>query len=756
MTHASTRLVSVTFLGLSLSCGAQSPTPEVPTPPPEPIADVAPPEPSTWFVPQRAVRGEDASGWDPITRTYVIISASGHLVLVDGATGLVRAVERFARRADDPSLVIGAGRGLVFYQSSDGESGAGTIDLTAGTVDDLDYGHDAIASANAATLATWWDQERFVQLERVDGEDADSCAQEVPGEEGTGWHVSLSPDGKLSMIVTGTHVSIVDIRECSESRAFELTAEPVGQAIFDDGGVAFLMDTTHVELRDASGAPRSTLELPRACSQIAFMPDGRTIVGWGGSARVAMDLETRAVSRLADDALGAAFTPRIDPEMPSVDASGGEHAFHVAAIRPDAEGIVIGQREGSMVVTRDGVSLVDCLDGETEISWSPLEPGVALQGSDGQCNVQTSEGSLPTPEPGYGSYGYDQEEDDEEEEEAEPEPQDEVVCAPTDPSVCVTYPARGHTVRLSTGPGRGRVLRGGDDGQIEFSTAARYLALRTSTALRIVDVATARDVVRAPAGSVVDWGPDDHWVITQVEGGGSTFRSLADTHLALEVARTLAGPESIVFDATGATALLCSPTGIDRISLTDGALTALSTTPCETIRVFGDHAVVRAHRDEQFHVVDLVSGRVLLDFDASAQPPPAGSSFFYACSDADRTVVDVAHGTMRTVIGACGHTATSEDGSYWISQVSFESLTLGRTDGETLAVHVLWVDGEPHAYAEHDGTFWVATPDEVGLLNVVVQTGEDIAVTSASDPEMQRRFYRPTLLADFLDGRPLP
>jgi hypothetical protein len=212
-----------------------------------------------------------------------------------------------------------------------------------------------------------------------------------------------------------------------------------------------------------------------------------------------------------------------------------------------------------------------------------------------------------------------------------------------------------------------------------------------------------------------------------------------------------------VFEPGAASALLCSSAGIERLSLADGALTAVSPEACDAIRVFGEHAVVHATGDPHAHVVDLANGQVLLEFDGSARPPPAGSPFFHHCLGSDRVVTDVARATSTTIPGTCARTAVSEDGRYWIAEQSFELITLGRPDGAELDVHVIWVGDTAHAYAEADDhAFWVASADDTSLLNVVARTGDALVVTSGADPEMQRRFYRPTLLADFIEGRPLP
>jgi hypothetical protein len=773
------RGASILVLGLAISCGASQPTPIAPPEPvevPEVAAD-APEEVQIRLVPQYAVRSESSSVWDPLTRTLAVVSDSGHLVLVDGATGLVRDVNRFARRADSAGLVIGGGAAFVFYGSSDGDELLAEVDLDRGEVGDGSQGMDAIASADGSTMVRWdayegrsldvWHMELgdedaggtcvFDGIDRPEGSGSDSESDSGSAQVA---RVAVSPDGKLLAVFSPPTIAIVDARDCAVQSTFDVAEPPRELAIANDGRIAWLVDGRQLIVRDGrTGGIGQPIALASDWYTVRFTPDGHALVGSTNRDATALDASTGAPVELDDAVRRSAFEPLLPTEMPEHDYTGGEYAIHGVWLRPDAEGIVIGQREATVVVTRGGARVVDCIDGEQDLEWSPLEPGVALQGSDGHCDVASGVGTAPAPAPDYGSYSssdYDEEASGEEEEE-EPPPEDDVICATSNPSVCVTFPARGGAPRMSAGPGaRSHVIRGANDAVVGFSPDARLAVFTTSSALRIVDVATGRDRMRLPSGEVVDWGPDGHWVATMTTNGRTTFRSLDDVHRSFDVEHMLTA-ESIVFEPEGGV-LVCSESGIERLSLSDGALSPVATTPCGSIRIFGAHAVVHSPGDLQAHVVDLGTGQVLLDFPHEAQPPPAGSTFFRTCDGADRIVIDVAHATSTRIEGTCSVAASTEDGRTFIRSSDFETVTLERADGASLVLHIVW-QGEANAYAEApDHAFWVASEDDAELLNVVMRTGarSSIRVVSGGDPEMRRRFYRPTLLADFLDGRPLP
>lgn len=439
------------------------------------------------------------------------------------------------------------------------------------------------------------------------------------------------------------------------------------------------------------------------------------------------------------------------------DASGGQNAVHQVWVRPDAEGIVVGQREASVLITRTGAAVLDCLDGERELSWSLAEPGVAYQGDDGRCDLSSGEGTLVTPEPEDEYDDPEEYEGDEEEadEDAEEAPRDEVICAPSAPHTCITFPVRG-PVRLVAGEGaRPRVLRGLEEAEVAFSESARWLVAETPSAVRVLEVATGRDRLRAPGGRVIAWSGDERWVVTAAEGR-TAFRSIDDPSRVHEVPGELRAG-SVLFEVGGASVLTCTDDGIERVSLTDGARAPLASTSCASLRVFGSHAVVQGRRESAHHVVDLESGRVLLDFDGDVRSPPAGSTFFHACEGPDLSVIDVLRVERREVAGACRASAIAASGRFWVRVEGLETVSLERDDGATLELWVVWVSGEPHVYAQaRDGAVWVPAVEEMALLNAVTRTGDRFRVVRADDEEMLRRFYRASLLADFLDGRPLP
>jgi hypothetical protein len=751
-----TRALGVLAIALCLSCGGAPPVPVAAPPVEAPPVEAPPvevdvePEPESWVVPQHAVRTISASAWDPVTRTLVVVSSSGHLVLVDGASGLVRHVVRFARRADSPRLVVGAGRAVLGYESPNYESSSLEIDVLDGAAQVASDLLEAETSLDGRALASWPVVGGALTVSRRASIDVEAQRCDVEDVAFHGSSASFSPDGTHLVVVGEDAVSVVRVEDCAFVRSHEVTGGARRAAIADDGRVAVLVEHDVVVL-DRAGTRVLAVRAPDGWDSLRFTASN-VIVAAGSSLGVALPSGT-AVAVEAAEVARAYSTVVNDGAMH--DASGGESAVHGAWIRPDAEGIVVGQRGASVLIDRTGVEEIACLDGERELTWSGAEPGVAYQAVDGRCDLRTGEGTPPSPEP---EYEYEEESAGDEEEAAgedEEAPRDEVICAPAAAGVCITFPVRG-PVRLVAGEGaRARTLRGLDDASVAFSASARWLAAETPTGIRVVEVASGRDRLRAPAGRVVDWSADERWVVTSAEGR-SAFRSLDGPRRAQEVPYALRA-ESVVFEAGGTSALTCTDEGIERVSLADGARALVASTPCTSLRLFGTRAVVHAPNDTVQRLVDLETGRVLLELGGDVRPPPAGSWFFHVCDGPDLGVIDVARAERRVVPGGCRASAVAEDGRFWLRVVGLETVRLERPDGAQLDLHVVWVEGAPHVYAEApDGAFWVPSPDEVALLNGVTRTGDRVTVVPADDADIQRRLYRPTLFADFLDGRPMP
>lgn len=754
---AMTRALGVLAIALCLSCGGAPPALVAAPPPAAPPVevDVEPePEPESWVVPQHAARTISASAWDPVTRTLVVVSSSGHLVLVDGASGLVRSVDRFARRAEPSMLVVGAGRGVLGYESSDYEPMSLEIDVLDGTAQVASDLLEAETSVDGSALASWPVGGGVLTITRRSSVDLEERSCDVDDVAVGGSSASFSPDGTHLVVVGEDAVSVVHVEDCAVVRSHEVTGGARRAAIADDGRIAVLVEHDVVVL-DPAGTRVLGVRAPDGWDSLRFTASN-VIVAAGSSLGVALPSGTAVAVETAE--VARAYSTVVD-DGAMHDASGGESAVHGAWIRPDAEGIVVGQRGASVLIDRTGVEEIACLDGERELTWSGAEPGVAYQAVDGRCDLRTGEGTLPSPEPEYEyeeeSAGDEEESAGDEADEEEEAPRDEVICAPAAPGVCITFPVRG-PVRLVAGDGaRARTLRGLDDASVAFSASARWLAAETPTGIRVVEVASGRDRLRAPAGRVVDWSADERWVVTSAQGR-SAFRALDDPRRAHEVPYALRA-ESVVFEAGGTSALTCTDEGIERVSLADGARALVASTPCTSLRLFGTRAVVHARNDSVQRLVDLEAGRVLFELAGDVRPPPAGSSFFHVCDGADLGVFDVARAERRVVPGGCRATAVAEDGRFWLRVVGLETVRLERLDGAQLDLHVVWGEGAPHVYAEApDGAFWVPSPDELALLNGVTRTGDRFTVVSADDAEIQRRLYRPTLFADFLDGRPVP
>ncbi|MFO0709407.1 MAG: hypothetical protein U0353_06185 [Sandaracinus sp.] len=689
------RLLALFALVLAVSCGGAPPAP-VREPTPVVVAETPepPPEPDRWVVPQHAVRSEAAREWDVVTQTEVVLSASGHLVMIDGPSGLVRSVDRLARRADPVTLVVGAGHGVLVFDTSDDRVSM-ELDLLDARARDAETELTAMSSDDGRALAVWPLQGGTLSVISRHGEDERRC--ELAMDVGPSVEVRFSADHARFAVIEEGQATLVATRDCHEERSLPVEGDGSDLVVASD-------DTT----TDAEG-----------------------------------------------DAESDAAPERARPE----DTSGGQNAVHATWIRPDAEGIVVGQRGVSAVITRSGARVIGCVDGERDLVWSPAEPGVAYQGEDGRCDVGTGQGTLASPDPqDQYEYQYDatgDDEDEEDEPQAEEPPPDEVVCAPLNLDVCITLPERG-PARLVNGEGaRPRMLRGLEDAGVAFSPSGRYLGLSTRTSLRIVDVATGRDRLRVPAAEIVDFRADERWLVTTAEGR-STFRSLEDPALAFEIPHPLRAA-TVVFETGTETALACTDAGIERISLTDGARSTVAATPCRTIRVFGANAIVLARGEDVHRIVDLAEGRVLLEVAGELRAPPAGSSFFHTCDGHDLTVVDAARATRRTIAGACAERTIAEDGAFWARTAGLENIVLHRADGAWLELHLVWVGDAPHVYAEAaDGAFWVPSADELAMMNVVTRVGDAISVARASDPGAADALYRPTLFADFVDGRPLP
>lgn len=735
-----------------LSCGAAAPA-EVAELPPAPAPEPEPePEPETWIVPQHAVRTASVSAWDPVTRTYVIESSSGHLAFVEGTSGLVRDVDRFARRATPNLLVVGAGHGVLGYESSDFEPMSLEIDVASATSQVAADLLAAEASRDGHVLASWPVGGGLLSITRrasVDVEEERCELEDVAVDTST---VSFSPDGAQLVVAGQDEVSVVRIEGCELVRSHEVSGGARDAAIANDGRIAVLAGRD-VVVFDPTGTRALTVPAPDGWESLRFVATGELLVAGGSTLGIA--LPTGAVVTVERADVVAAYSSVVE-DGAMEDASGGQIAVHQVWVRPDAEGIVVGQRGASVLITRGGAAVIDCLDGERELSWSLTEPGVAHQGDDGRCDLGSGEGTLVTPEPEDEYEDPDEYDEESEDETAEEEPpSDEVICAPSASRTCVTFPVRG-PARLVAGEGaRPRVLRGLEEAEVAFSESARWLVAETPSAIRVLEVETGRERLRAPPGRVIAWSADERWLVTSAEGR-SAFRGLEEPGRVHEVPHALRA-ESVLFEAGGASVLTCTDAGVERVSLTDGARAALASTPCTTLRVFGTRAVVRGSRDAAHHVVDLASGQVLLDFEGDVRPPPAGSTFFHVCAGPDLSVIDVVRAERRVVAGACRAPAVASDGRFSARIAGLETVVLERDDGVTLDLRVVWVEGAPHVYAEaRDGAVWVLALEEMALLNAVTRTGDRFRVVRADDEDVRRRFYRPSLLGDFLDGRALP
>jgi hypothetical protein len=134
------------------------------------------------------------------------------------------------------------------------------------------------------------------------------------------------------------------------------------------------------------------------------------------------------------------------------------------------------------------------------------------------------------------------------------------------------------------------------------------------------------------------------------------------------------------------------------------------------------------------------------------------------CEDDDFVFYDVASGyTRHAAPGMC----TPADGldlapdASLRAHVDRERVVVRRLDGAEIVVSALLdVEGVPHAIVHaSDGAFWVESEDELERLvlrNQTVCASGEPRTELASSPEMRGRFYRPSLLADFFEGRPLP
>jgi hypothetical protein len=79
-------------------------------------------------------------------------------------------------------------------------------------------------------------------------------------------------------------------------------------------------------------------------------------------------------------------------------------------------------------------------------------------------------------------------------------------------------------------------------------------------------------------------------------------------------------------------------------------------------------------------------------------------------------------------------------------------------DGAVLELRVIRAGSGPVLVAlAPDGALWVARPEDAALVDVVERRdGVIVEALRGSAERVLARHHRPTLLADFFEGRPLP
>lgn len=124
----------------------------------------------------------------------------------------------------------------------------------------------------------------------------------------------------------------------------------------------------------------------------------------------------------------------------------------------------------------------------------------------------------------------------------------------------------------------------------------------------------------------------------------------------------------------------------------------------------------------------------------------------------DADSLDVATLEVRHITGGCVGARTRSADASLLARTHGSSVTLTRTvDGARLTLRRFSGGAGVVAQAD-DGAVWIETGDD-GLSGIAfVREGETIAdeVLLGDSDVARRRSYRPTLLADFFEGRPLP
>jgi hypothetical protein len=432
---------------------------------------------------------------------------------------------------------------------------------------------------------------------------------------------------------------------------------------------------------------------------------------------------------------------------------GGEHSIHGVTVHPRGRGVLIHQRAGVVYVRASGAREVACLD-ERSAAFTPDGTRV-VQGEDGVCDPETDAGHPATPDPGYGSgYGSSYAATEVE------EPTYEDRCSPTDTHVCVRLPDDDSAPLSLVIRGRPRRLAGtGGYDDVRFSPDGRVLAIGHAGAVRGYALPRGREIAAFHRDGVelIEVLHDGALLLRTDAGVSLVGRDGTETH----VTDADVHAEGITQHDDGSL-YLCTSGGLSVRERGASTFRSLTNVPCGRVATLPSGVAVTSGVDGgDRSVISLADGHVIGTYGAPwiDDGAPLDAEAFARCTEAGTLEhLDVTTLEARSVPG-CDRSATySSDGSLIVRDGGAGVEVQRTSDGARLELRVIRAHGRAAVVAlAEDGAFWAAGPEDAALVDLV-RREDDVIVEAlrGSSERATTHHYRPTLLSDFFEGRPLP